>query len=251
MDNIEKQNKVFTGSKKHVLDLIDSEDFVLQLNEILKPYNARIANDKTIQPSKNGNISEYGLQTFIVKNQLVKKYPLLKDFNKWWNPNGGKTPTWDMISLCEINGKEGILLVEAKAHKSEFSKSGKKLKEKCSEGSRLNHHNIKNRIDEVCGLLNIKSKDFKVSRDSYYQLSNRVAFASRLKELDIPIVLLYLGFIGDEYFKKDKFDNKQIWQETFDKYISSRVPSSFINNQESEFLFLEASLPIKDDKLNY
>jgi len=40
--------------------------------------------------------------------------------------------------------------------------------------------------------------DVRLDRDSHYQLANRLAFTWKLATLGIPVVLLYLGFTGDE-----------------------------------------------------
>jgi hypothetical protein len=237
------------GSRKHVLDLIDSNDFIDTLNNILEPYNASITDNKTVQPKGLKDDFEYELQYFINKHKLAERFPSLKDvnsnFNIWWNPRGGKAPTWDMISLCQLNGKEAILLVEAKAHIEEFDVKGKRLKEKPSEGSIINHNNIKARIKEACENLNCTYTGFDISRDKHYQLSNRVAFAWQLKQLNIPVVLLYLGFTGDTYFKTDFFKDDLHWNVEFDKYIAGVVPIDFINKKESDFLFIHRSLAIK------
>lgn len=240
------------GSKKHILELIDSNDFIATLNTILLPYHAKIADKKYIQPKGSMDVSECGIQTFITKNKLKERFPILIDFdfNKWWKPSGGKAPTWDMISLCQLDGKDAILLVEAKAHKSEFSRSKKQLpkkkqpENKPSEGSENNHSNIKVRIKEACDNLNTNNTGFNISIDSHYQLSNRVASAWLLNQLEVPVVLLYLGFTGDSYFT-DKFENKLIWEEKFTKYIDGVIPIAFINNAESEFLFIQSSLPVE------
>lgn len=237
----------YNGSKKHILELIHSEDFISSLNKILQPYDASITDKKTVQPKGIKDASEYGLQTLINKQKLSERFPLLKDFNfnTWWKPCGGKAPTWDMISLCQINGKEGILLVEAKAHKSELAKYGKsELTDKSSDRSRVNHENIKNKINEACDNLNENRKElFTISRDEHYQLSNRIAFVWQLKQLGVPVVLLYLGFTGDEYFK-DKFKDEEHWKASFNKYINSIVPTNFIDNNQAEFIFIQSSLPI-------
>ena len=45
----------------------------------------------------------------------------------WWLEvvRGANTPNWDVASMCLIEGREGLLLVEAKAHLSELSRQGK------------------------------------------------------------------------------------------------------------------------------
>lgn len=236
------------GSKKHILELIDSNDFITTMNSILNPYDAVFIDTKMMQPKGKKDEKECGLQSFINNNKLTERFPTLTDFdfNTWWKPSGGKAPTWDMISLCQLNGKEAILLVEAKAHKSEFNRSGKRqLKENASEGSKINHSNIETRIKEACDNLNTKNNGFKISIAKHYQLSNRVAFAWQLQQLNVPVVLLYLGFTGDDYFKTDFFEDHTHWEEEFTKYIKDVIPVNFINKNESDFLFIHSSLPIK------
>lgn len=235
------------GSKKHILELIDSNDFIATLNTILLPYQAKITDKKYMQPKGSMDVSECGIQSFINKNKLKERFPTLIDFdfNKWWSPHSGKTPTWDMISLCKLDGKDAILLVEAKAHQTEFAKSGKtKLKLDATEDAKKNLKNIEDKIEEACISLNTTCKGFNISTTKTYQLSNRVAFAWKLNQLEVPVILLYLGFTNDTYFT-DKFGSKLIWEEKFNKYIDGVIPSAFINTMESEFLFLQSSLDIK------
>jgi hypothetical protein len=44
---------------------------------------------------------------------------------RWWlsvPSNNPRTPNWDIASTCTIEGKTGILLIEAKAHDQELIK---------------------------------------------------------------------------------------------------------------------------------
>jgi hypothetical protein len=235
------------GSKKHILDVVKDLEFINKMNTILSLYGVTVSNNHKLQPKGASDESEKSLQTYINDNNLKTIFPNLNyfNFNSWWNPSGGKAPTWDMISLCQLNGKDALLLVEAKAHKCEFNKSKKRqIKENASKGSKNNHYNIETRISEACDYLNTKSKGFKISIDSHYQLSNRVAFAWKLNQLNVPVVLLYLGFTGDTYFKKDLFIDDSNWVEKFNEYINGVVPLDFINEMNSDFLFIQSSLPI-------
>lgn len=54
------------------------------------------------------------------EKQLVLWHWWLQDGNR-----GARTPTWDLISTCDIDNRRGLLLVEAKAHKGENSPEGK------------------------------------------------------------------------------------------------------------------------------
>lgn len=235
----------FKGSKKHILDLLERDDFIQEMNEILSPYNASISDKTTIQPKGYSDIKEYGLQTFIKWNKLDSIFPSLSDFNfnEWRNPHGGKAPTWDMISLCKLNNKDAILLVEAKAHIGEFDKKGKRLPNKKSTGSIINHKNIEGKISDISSALKELNSEFNISMDIHYQLSNRVAYWWQLKQLNIPVILLYLGFTGDTDFK-DHFSDSDCWSIEIQKYVKDIIPIKHINNPNSDFLFIQTSLPI-------
>ena len=238
---------MYRGSRKHILDLIDSDKFIASMNSILHPFNASLTNKETLQPKGYIDDSEYGLQFYIGVNKLSDKFNQLESFNflSWWNPHGGKDPTWDMLSMCEINGKQGILLVEAKAHISEFDFNGKPFNPNSSTGSLDNHKNIESRISQANTSLNQSNAGFGISIDTHYQLSNRVAFAWQLNQLSIPVALLYLGFTGDTYFN-DYFLDEVHWKQEFNKYIENVVPKEFINSSNSDFLFIESSIPIEN-----
>jgi len=234
------------GSRKHVLELIDNPDFISIMNKTLFPFDVVLEDKKTLQPKGFIDSSEFRLQRYANEHKLVNTFPNLKgfNFNKWWNPNGGSAPTWDLISLCKLNGKDALLLVEAKAHTSEFDTYGKKEKDNPSDGSIANRINIEKRIKEACDNLNISTNGFNVSINKHYQLSNRVAFSWKLNQLNIPVVLLYLGFTGDNYFK-DYFTDKIHWEKEFKHYLEGVVPFSFLNSSSSEFLFIHSSIPIQ------
>lgn len=234
------------GSRKHILDLIDRSDFVETINSILQPYNVIVLDTNTVQPKGLKDDAEYELQFFIDKHNLNQHFPPLSNFNfnKWWNPNGGKAPTWDMVTMCEVNGKKGVLLVEAKAHVGEFDRKPKRLKVNSSQGSVNNHNNIEKRIDKACNSLNISNDGFAIAINKHYQLSNRVTFAWQLSQQKVPVVLFYLGFTGDTYFK-DYFEDDSHWEQEFDKYIENVVPKNFINSTTSEFLFIHSALAVQ------
>ena len=233
------------GSRKHVSELIDNPDFISIMNKTLMPFDVVLEDKKTLQPKGFIDSSEFRLQRYVNEHRLVNLFPNLKgfNFNKWWNPHGGGAPTWDMISLCKLNGKDAILLVEAKAHTSEFDTYGKKEKDNPSDGTKANSINIEKRIKEACDYLNNTTKGFNVSINKHYQLSNRVAFSWKLNQLNIPVVLLYLGFTGDNYFK-DNFTDKIHWEKEFKLYLEDVVPHDFLNSSSSEFLFIQSSLTI-------
>jgi hypothetical protein len=128
----------------------------------------------------------------------------------WWLARPGRkvqTPNFDLASTCLIKGREGLLLVEAKAHNKELSaeEGGKKLTAAASADSVRNHFQIGGAIQ----LANMDlSRDtglaWSLSRDLRYQMSNRFASAWKLTELGKPVILMYLGFTGCEEMRGGK-----------------------------------------------
>ena len=107
------------------------------------------------------------------------------------------TPNWDITSTCTIQGQSGLLLVEAKAHASELETKGKLLNSNASHSSQQNHNQIGQAIVEASdGLALATGRPWGLSRDRYYQLSNRFAWSWKLASLGLPVVLLYLGFLN-------------------------------------------------------
>ena len=120
----------------------------------------------------------------------------------WWlalRSSRAQTPNWDLASTCEIDGRKGLLLIEAKAHDSELRREavGKRLKPDASVGSERNHENIARCIEEAnAGLRAATGTGWHLSRDRAYQMSNRFASAWKLTTLGLPVVLVYLGFLN-------------------------------------------------------
>lgn len=76
-----------------------------------------------------------------------------------------------------------------------------------------------------------------ISSDSHYQLANRLAFTWRLATLGIPVVLVYLGFTGDEGIRNvgRPFSSDAGWQEAFREYADSSFPVDMLGKR-FEFL---------------
>ena len=123
---------------------------------------------------------------------------LQHQLRNWWLASSGSanTPNWDLASTCHIDGKEGLLLVEAKAHVEELSPGGKAPPAPNSANSRANHERIGQAIQRAnAGLGDATGGSWHLSRDHHYQLSNRFAWAWKLATLGVPTVLVYLGFL--------------------------------------------------------
>lgn len=109
----------------------------------------------------------------------------------WWlaQPGAANTPNWDLVSTCRINSRDGLVLVEAKAHEGELSAGS------CGATNQENLKQIKKALAEANVAWNALASGAALSAVSHYQLSNRFAFAWKLTTMGIPVVLIYLGFL--------------------------------------------------------
>lgn len=156
-----------------------------------------------------------------VAHRLVDN-ALGQELGHWWL--GGirqerRTPNFDIASTCTIEGRKGLLLVEAKAHHGELSKesAGRALATRSSDARIESHRAIGAAIEQAAqGLTRDTGLDCRVSRDHCYQMSNRFAWAWKLATLDIPVVLVYLGLLqADEMADQGRpIDSHADWEQT-------------------------------------
>ncbi len=111
----------------------------------------------------------------------------------WWLEKvpHANTPNWDLASTATIGNRRGLLLVEAKAHVRELSSDGK-----LSVGHPANHERIQQAITEANDGFSASMPGWALSRDVSYQLANRFAWSWKLASMGVPVVLVYLGFLG-------------------------------------------------------
>ena len=138
-------------------------------------------------------------------NDLVSR-EIQSQLKRWWlavpgRGRGARTPNWDIASTCSIMGKNGLLLIEAKAHSNELEAGGKPLR---PNNNIENHERIGLAIDEAsAGLQKETGRCWRISRDHHYQLSNRFAWSWKLVSLGLPVVLLFLGFLNAQDMAAD------------------------------------------------
>ena len=229
------------GSQQAILNFIDSDNFPNSINSLIKSAGAEITVDDVWKPIGFNNKKESTLATFLKDNFNPE---LGENVLRWWVTHGTRSPNWDLISTCTINGKRGILLVEAKAHKSELKKAGKKLTKDASENSKENHKNICNAIDQANTAINKQVEEVCISRDKCYQLSNRVAHAWWLASQGIPVVLLYLGFLNCKDMENGTrilFKTDEDWQSAFIEHakmvgVDKILKKEWVDCGESKFI---------------
>jgi hypothetical protein len=67
-----------------------------------------------------------------------------------------------------------------------------------------------------------------LSHDTYYQMSNRFAWAWKLTELGLPVILIYIGFLGAEEMLK-KNQNPFLTHEQWDHLVKLHSATLFPN----------------------
>jgi hypothetical protein len=157
-----------------------------------------------------------------------------EEISSWWlavRHATANTPNWDIISQATIGGREGLILVEAKAHDQELVKeeSGKRSKPVPSPGSASNHERIGTCIEEARRSLSSASGvAWNLSRDSHYQLSNRFAWSWKVTTMGIPVVLVYLGFLNAEEMKDRgiPFENHEQWKHLVESQSQTLFPTA-------------------------
>lgn len=233
MTRKKKERHEYRGSRKHVLDWVESPAFPDELSKLLAAVPVQIASDAAFMPLGYSTPSEARLDRQTAKFEVLD--PVREALRGWWlkHHRGANTPNWDLVVECNVEGRPGLILVEAKANHPELKGEGKPLSDDASDNSRDNDRQIRVAIKEACAGLNAAGYAGSISADVNYQLANRLAFMWKLASLGIPTVLLYLGFTGDEGLRDagEPFKNHEDWSAELDRHTQKCFPSSQWNSR--------------------
>lgn len=217
------------GSRKHILDILERNELSVTLARAFGGTEIRSSREPLPQPVNRGPQAawrEFDVETYLSAHSIPNWLGSLP--RDWWLKGRGTRPTWDLICQIEVQDKHGLLLVEAKAHEGEFDWKGKRLPPSASVGSENNLAQISGCIQEANAALNRACDGpFNLSVGSHYQLANRMAYLWKLANLGLPVVLLYLGFLGDSYFASDYFRDDAHWQRAMGGYLQGVVVQRF------------------------
>ena len=153
---------------------------------------------------------------------------------QWWLavPRRANTPNWDLVSTCQVAGqKQGLLLVEAKAHAGELSAAGKTLTKRPSANSAQNDQRIRAAIAEANTRLGGPAQGWHLTADTHYQMSNRFAWAWKLADLGVPVVLVYLGFLNADEMGNGAFHSGDDWDRCLRDHAQGVVPAAAWNRR--------------------
>jgi hypothetical protein len=221
------------GSRKHVLDWVEQPTFLDELEALTAPAPCRIPAGAHHLPRGHAQPKEARLDNF--GRHVLPTSVAWDELRRWWlrYPKGANTPNWDLAVECEIGGRAGLLLVEAKANIRELSKAGKARERETSAGKARSEESRKH-SEENSAQINVAIESARVgleqhlpgiaiSRDDHYQLSNRLAFAWKLASCGIPSVVLYLGFTGDKGMRHPLRDEAH-WHSVFQAHLAAICP---------------------------
>lgn len=227
-----KDENCFRGSRKHILNWVEQEGFLSTLNSLLMSTGAVVGPNDWWKPKGFASHEE----SVLVNESDLRIAGLLdwKEIVDWWlvhcKHESPKIPNWDLACTCSIEGSPGLILVEAKANENELDRKAKRPPSKTRE-SIENHDRIGYAIEEArASLEELLKEPCTISRDLHYQLSNRVAYAWKIARMGVPVVLMYIGFTGDTYFKDHLRDNSH-WRRIFDGYIQGVLPQSMLETK--------------------
>lgn len=221
----------YNGSRHDMLLLLGSPGYAEALNEALAGSGAVVRESDCRRPIGPADDAEYELPEFC-REYFDGWFDVRQlEAPHWWIATGGHfatTPNFDLLSTATIEGSPGILLVEAKAHHGELETGGKPLKQ---NSSIANHRRIGESISMANEALNAVAAGFTLSRDRFYQVSNRVSWGWRLASLGVPVTLLYLGFVQDPYWPLDGFHTSEEWQDAVRGYLANVVPDHVVGRR--------------------
>jgi len=223
------------GSKPrcHLLTHGSPEKVSARLSRLIEPW-ARVDGTDHWMPQGFVNIQEAQLG----KADVLLDSSTGKALIDWWLvvPKGARVPNWDIASTCTVEGQLGLLLIEAKAHDEElnYEKAGKKRERNETWGQRQNREQIRNRMQESsAGFTNSTQLEWSLSIEHNYQMSNRFAWAWKLTELGIPVILVYLGFLNTSEMSDRgvPFSNHEAWAQLVTSHSEPLFPDKVWNRR--------------------
>lgn len=148
-----------------------------------------------------------------------------KILTEWWLGDPGaaaNTPNWDFVSTCKIEGRDGLVLLEAKAHEGEL-----KTDDHCGARGVAHRERIAAAIEEARAAL---GDGWSLSAERCYQVSNRFSWAWKVASLGVPVVLVYLGFLNAPEMPQ-AFRDHAGWERSLLEYAKSTVPPDAWNDR--------------------
>ena len=220
----------FHLSRKLILKFVSSKNYLFTINSLIKKVNASITKEDIRMPNPPFDSNEAD-DNAIAK--LLCLYCGADTDSIWWRNilRSYSSQSWDFISTCTIDGKKGILLVEAKAKKGEMKLIARKKK----------NYDFSQPNKELNELI----PGVELSNEKCPQLSNHIAHAWAMSKQDMPVILLYLGFCYSH--GRCAFKTPLEYKASFKKHVRSigadKLLDLKIADERTSFTFLCEAIP--------
>jgi hypothetical protein len=204
-DDVSFRRRDLKGSRLRCLmatSLADREVATF-LNQLVQPH-AQVSVEDTWQPRGllQGDEARLGeAATFLTADQR-------EALTAWWLTvrERANTPNWDIVSTCQVDGGQGLVIVEAKAHRGELHCDGK------SPGNSENDKCISAAVAAANHALGGVAAGWSLCTDTHYQLCNRFAWAWKVASLGVPVILVYLGFLDADEMGDGALRTPEAWR---------------------------------------
>jgi len=117
LEGLKRNQRKGSKPRCHLLTHGDRRMIAGQLTRLIEPFGTVSANDQWM-PRGFEDVDEAQLHN---APDLLSVEVYGQALASWWLANAkhfSVTPNWDIASTCSIDGKRGLLLVEAKAHRT-------------------------------------------------------------------------------------------------------------------------------------
>ena len=160
-------------------------------------------------------------------------HPLRTAYESFW-PKSGTPPNWDAVGEATFDAQREWLLVEAKAHTGEISKTGTGATKQSSIAM------IRRAFESTRTALNAAATvdDWL---NGYYQYANRLATLYYLNHGGVPARLFFVYFCGDTYRNHDCPADESGWRA---RLIEVRQSLGLSGNSEIEKRVHEVFVPV-------
>ncbi len=210
------RRREFKGSRLRCLmaTSLADRDVAEFLNQLVQPH-AEVSLSDTWQPRGflEGEEARLGEADFLSADQR-------EALTAWWLTvrERANTPNWDIVSTCQVEGGQGLVLIEAKAHAGELHLAGK------TPGNSENDTRISAAVAEANDALGGAAASWSLCANTHYQLCNRFAWAWKIASLGVPVVLVYLGFLDADEMGDGAFRTPEAWRSCLHAHADGVVP---------------------------
>lgn len=223
------------GSRMHMLDWVEglAGPFRDSLNNLIAPTGAKLLPSAKWMPYSS---TEQGCREarLMIDDGFISELRQ-SALRAWWvgsNDSRGYEPNWDLAATAVWpDGREGLVLVDANAHAGELSAAGKDMPPRDAPRRQENHRSIGAAIEDAREALGGEAAGVRLSRDRYYELSSRIAFAWKLARLGAPVALVYIGFCGDRGIGPGFLRSESHWREVFEAHAKAVFPPDMLERE--------------------